>query len=180
MARPGHRARPQPRASPTSPANRPRPSPASTHFAASSHETPRGEHEQHHGAHTCHSTVVQRTVSTPTPGCHGVPFEDPLAARRSGSQRRSPDPTPPVLESKQPNSIEQTMTTRAEHQVTIDRPAEEVFAFLANGANNLRWQPPVIETTQIDPTLGVNTRFPPDDAPPAGSQGARRLSDHHL
>ena len=33
------------------------------------------------------------------------------------------------------------MTTRAEHQVTIDRPAEEVFAFLANGANNLRWQP---------------------------------------
>lgn len=51
------------------------------------------------------------------------------------------------------------MTTRAEHQVTIDRPAEEVFAFLANGANNPRWQPPVIETTQTDPTLGVNTRF---------------------
>ena len=30
------------------------------------------------------------------------------------------------------------MTTRAEHQATIDRPAEEVFAFSANGANNLR------------------------------------------
>lgn len=49
--------------------------------------------------------------------------------------------------------------TSVEHKVKIDRPAEEVFDFLADGANNPRWQPPVIETTQIDSPLTVGTRF---------------------
>lgn len=49
--------------------------------------------------------------------------------------------------------------TRIEHHVNINRPTEEVFDFLADGANNPRWQPPVIETTQTDGPLGVGTKF---------------------
>jgi uncharacterized protein YndB with AHSA1/START domain len=49
--------------------------------------------------------------------------------------------------------------TRIEHHVQIDRPAAEVFAFLADGANNPRWQPPTIETTQAPGPLGVGTKF---------------------
>jgi uncharacterized protein YndB with AHSA1/START domain len=49
--------------------------------------------------------------------------------------------------------------TRIEHQVKIDRPAEEVFDFLADGANNPRWQPPAVETTQTNGPLGVGTEF---------------------
>jgi uncharacterized protein YndB with AHSA1/START domain len=49
--------------------------------------------------------------------------------------------------------------TRIEHHLQIDRPATEVFAFLADGANNPLWQPPVIETTHAARPLGVGTTF---------------------
>jgi hypothetical protein len=49
--------------------------------------------------------------------------------------------------------------TRIEHHVNIDRPTEEVFDFLADGANNPHWQPPVTETTQSNGPLGVGTKF---------------------
>jgi uncharacterized membrane protein len=49
--------------------------------------------------------------------------------------------------------------TRVQREVQIDRPAEEVFAFLADGSNNPSWQPRVIETIQVDTPLGVGTRF---------------------
>jgi uncharacterized protein YndB with AHSA1/START domain len=48
---------------------------------------------------------------------------------------------------------------RIEHQVNIDRPIEEVFDFLADGANNPRWQPPVIATTQTSGPLDLGTKF---------------------
>jgi uncharacterized membrane protein len=49
--------------------------------------------------------------------------------------------------------------TRVEHRVTIDRPADEVFRFLADGANNPRWQPPVVKTSRADVQLVAGTRF---------------------
>ena len=33
----------------------------------------------------------------------------------------------------------------AEHSVIIHRPVDEVFEFIANGANNPRWRPSVVE-----------------------------------
>ncbi len=47
----------------------------------------------------------------------------------------------------------------ARHSVDIARPIEEVFDFLANGANNPRWQTRVTSTTQVGDTLGVGTVF---------------------
>ena len=49
--------------------------------------------------------------------------------------------------------------TGARHSVDIARPIEDVFDFLANGANNPRWQTRVTSTTQLGPTLGVGTAF---------------------
>ena len=49
--------------------------------------------------------------------------------------------------------------TRIEHDVRLDRPADEVFDFLAHGENNPRWQPLVTETVQASQPLGVGTRF---------------------
>jgi uncharacterized protein YndB with AHSA1/START domain len=49
--------------------------------------------------------------------------------------------------------------TRIEHDVRLDRPAAEVFAFLAHGENNPRWQPLVTETAPTSEPLGVGTRF---------------------
>ena len=48
---------------------------------------------------------------------------------------------------------------RARHSVDIARPIEDVFDFLANGANNPRWQKRVTSTTQLGDTLGVGTAF---------------------
>jgi uncharacterized membrane protein len=49
--------------------------------------------------------------------------------------------------------------TMTEHDVRIDRPAAEVFAFLADGTNNPRWQPPVIETHPPAGPIGVGAQF---------------------
>ena len=49
--------------------------------------------------------------------------------------------------------------TGARYSVDIARPIEDVFDFLANGANNPRWQTRVTSTTQLGPTLGVGTAF---------------------
>ena len=45
------------------------------------------------------------------------------------------------------------------HEATIDRPAKEVFDFLAGGANNPSWQPPVVATTHPDGPLGAGSIF---------------------
>lgn len=49
----------------------------------------------------------------------------------------------------------------ARHEVRIARPPEEVFAFLADGANNPSWQPPVSETTRVggDGPVAVGSAF---------------------
>ena len=39
------------------------------------------------------------------------------------------------------------MTLRLEHSVVIDRPVEEVFAFITNPKNDLRWERRVVEST---------------------------------
>jgi uncharacterized membrane protein len=49
--------------------------------------------------------------------------------------------------------------THATHAVHIDRPIEEVFDFLANGANNPRWQPLVVRTVPVDDAQGVGSAF---------------------
>ena len=49
--------------------------------------------------------------------------------------------------------------THATHTVHIDRPIEDVFDFLANGANNPRWQPLVVSTVPADDTEGAGSTF---------------------
>jgi hypothetical protein len=49
--------------------------------------------------------------------------------------------------------------TTAHHEATIDRPAEEVFDFLADGADNASWQPRVVATIGPDGPIGVGTTF---------------------
>lgn len=49
--------------------------------------------------------------------------------------------------------------TQAHHDVRIARPIEDVFDFLADGANNPLWQPPVVSTVREGETLGVGSVF---------------------
>ena len=50
------------------------------------------------------------------------------------------------------------MTIRAESRVVIQRPIEEVFAFLSDWANYARWEADVIETGQVsEGPMGVGT-----------------------
>ena len=49
--------------------------------------------------------------------------------------------------------------TQAHHDVRIARPIEDVFDFLANGANNPRWQPLVVSTVPDGESLGVGSTF---------------------
>jgi uncharacterized protein YndB with AHSA1/START domain len=46
------------------------------------------------------------------------------------------------------------MAVHAEHTVTVGRPIAEVFAFLADGANNPRWRP---EVSDVRLTSGPGT-----------------------
>jgi uncharacterized protein YndB with AHSA1/START domain len=48
---------------------------------------------------------------------------------------------------------------KTEHQAKIDCPADEVFSFLADGTNNPRWQPPVIQTDAPNGPVGAGTKF---------------------
>ena len=48
---------------------------------------------------------------------------------------------------------------RSQSVQRIEKPADVVFDFLADGANNARWQPLVIETRRDGGSLGVGTRF---------------------
>ncbi|MCH7585466.1 MAG: SRPBCC family protein [Acidobacteria bacterium] len=50
------------------------------------------------------------------------------------------------------------MTLRLEHSVVIDRPVEEVFAFITNPENDLRWERRVVESTHTsEGPMGVGT-----------------------
>jgi uncharacterized protein YndB with AHSA1/START domain len=48
----------------------------------------------------------------------------------------------------------------AESTITIERPIEDVFAYLADGTNNLRWRPSVlsIERTSAEADAGATYR----------------------
>lgn len=46
----------------------------------------------------------------------------------------------------------------AEHSVTIDRPREDVFAFLANAENDASWRPGVLDITH-ESGSGVGARY---------------------
>jgi uncharacterized protein YndB with AHSA1/START domain len=47
---------------------------------------------------------------------------------------------------------------RAQHSVTIDRPPEDVFAFLANAENDASWRPGVLDVTH-ESGSGVGARY---------------------
>jgi uncharacterized protein YndB with AHSA1/START domain len=49
--------------------------------------------------------------------------------------------------------------THPEQVVRIARPVEEVFDFLADGANNPLWQPRVVRSTPLGISLGAGARF---------------------
>ena len=47
---------------------------------------------------------------------------------------------------------------RLEHSVVVDRPVEEVFAFITNPRNDLRWERRVVESTHTsEGPIGVGT-----------------------
>lgn len=48
---------------------------------------------------------------------------------------------------------------RAQYEVRIRRPIEQVFEFLADGSNNHLWQPRTVHTSQAGPALGAGTSF---------------------
>jgi uncharacterized protein YndB with AHSA1/START domain len=48
---------------------------------------------------------------------------------------------------------------QAHHDVRIDRPINEVFDYLADGAHNPDWQPLVVRTERVGESLGVGTLF---------------------
>jgi uncharacterized protein YndB with AHSA1/START domain len=48
---------------------------------------------------------------------------------------------------------------RSQSVQRIERPADVVFDFLADGANNPQWQPLVIQTRREGGSLGVGTRY---------------------
>jgi uncharacterized protein YndB with AHSA1/START domain len=47
----------------------------------------------------------------------------------------------------------------ADNRVTIDRPIEEVFAFLADGTNNPRWRSGVLEITRTSAIDGLGSTY---------------------
>jgi uncharacterized protein YndB with AHSA1/START domain len=49
--------------------------------------------------------------------------------------------------------------TRAQYEVRIGRPIEQVFDFLADGSNNPRWQPRTQLTSQVETALAAGTSF---------------------
>ena len=52
------------------------------------------------------------------------------------------------------------MSGRFEGSAVVDRPIEEVFAFLANGENDVKFSPRVQEIRKLtDGPIGVGTRF---------------------
>jgi hypothetical protein len=48
---------------------------------------------------------------------------------------------------------------RAQHEVEVERPIEVVFDFVADGANNLCWQPRIVETIRQSPQEGVGATY---------------------
>ena len=47
----------------------------------------------------------------------------------------------------------------ADNRVTINRPINEVFAFLADGTNNPRWRPGVLEITRTSASGGEGSTY---------------------
>jgi len=63
----------------------------------------------------------------------------------------------------------------AEHTVTVDRPAAEVFAYLADGTNNPHWRPGVVEISRSSPADGPGATYRQVLKGPGG----RRVSGDH-
>lgn len=47
----------------------------------------------------------------------------------------------------------------AEHSVTVERPAEDVFDFVADGHNNPRWRPSVLDVEPAGSPTGVGATW---------------------
>lgn len=47
----------------------------------------------------------------------------------------------------------------AEHTVTIERPAREVFAFLADGTNNPAWRTGIVEIRRTSPNTDAGSTY---------------------
>ena len=48
---------------------------------------------------------------------------------------------------------------RAEHTVTINRPAADVFDYLADGTNNGQWRTGVLEISRTSPSSGAGATY---------------------
>jgi uncharacterized protein YndB with AHSA1/START domain len=67
---------------------------------------------------------------------------------------------------------------RASETVTIARPAAEVFAFIADGANNPKWRSDRLQVKQITPgPIGVGTVF---EQKQDGPMGRRIAADYEI
>ncbi len=47
----------------------------------------------------------------------------------------------------------------AENTITIERPIEDVFAYLADGTNNLRWRPGVLSIERTSAEAGAGATY---------------------
>ena len=48
---------------------------------------------------------------------------------------------------------------QAEHTITIGRPADDVFDYLADGMNNARWRPGVLDIERTSHDVGVGATY---------------------
>ena len=68
----------------------------------------------------------------------------------------------------------------ANNSVTVARPIEEVFDFLADGTNNTRWRPSVIEIARSGGPDGVGATYKQGLKRPWQAAHRRRLSCDHV
>jgi len=66
---------------------------------------------------------------------------------------------------------------QAQHSVTIDRPIEAVFAFVADGENCPQWRPGVLDIKRVSGDGGVGTTY---EQGVRGPMGRRIAADYRI
>ena len=66
---------------------------------------------------------------------------------------------------------------QAQHTVTINRPVEAVFAFVADGEKCPRWRPGVLDIKRVSGDGGVGTRY---EQGVSGPMGRRIAADYEI
>src|SRR5690242_20623469 len=86
----------------------------------------------------------------------------PITTRRSPSSPMTPSAAisrAPATRSPTPRRRDHPAMPRAEHTVTIDRPAADVFDYLADGTHNAEWRSGVLEISRTSPENGAGASY---------------------